>query len=228
MQKTNPMPEASTAFLGWSAFVFAILASNMPTLAKAILCLMFTAIFAAFVVLQDAPRRDRIAVYLEQPGYDGLYLRLARPVAKWPRDWRCYDWALRLAVLYPILSMVLLWACTGKAGTVGTVEFLPAHDSWVVTVATICARALAFSAPLLGNWATASKVKGLSFPQPTSTTRATDNSTASVPTRKASPQVSVACPHCKYSLAVDAVAAGQTVQCPQCNRPLVIPPSTHS
>ena len=77
-----------------------------------------------------------------------------------------------------------------------------------------------------GNWATASKVKGLLFTQPLSNSRATSNSPASAPARSSSPPRFVACPHCKHSMEVDAGADGQTFQCSQCNRPLVIPPGT--
>jgi hypothetical protein len=147
---------ALAVFGAWIAAILALLQLDWHWLANAIIILWITASLAAFIVLQDEPRRTAIARYLENPGYNRQYLRLVTPVANLPRDWRCYDWALRLAVLYPILSMVLLWAWTGKAGTFGSVQFLPAHDSWIVTVAAICSLALALSGRVLENWAAAS------------------------------------------------------------------------
>lgn len=35
--------------------------------------------------------------------------------------------------------------------------------------------------------------------------------------------IKFACPHCKVHLEVDEEAAGQTVECPECKRPLIIP-----
>lgn len=109
-----------------------------------------------FVVLLDESGRAGVLQFLNDPYEGSWYSSIVTPVSKWPRDWRCFDWALRLAVVYPILSMVLIWAIWGHAGTIGTVEFLPAHDSWAVRVAIVCGIATAVLATIAKRWAAAS------------------------------------------------------------------------
>ena len=115
----------------------------------------------AVVWIEDPVRQPALRRHFSGRDYRAFYRPVARRLARWPRDWRLYDWALRLAVFYPIGLLVLLWALTGRPGTIGAFELLHAEPRWGPRLAAIGAMALALSGPLLGKWAAASPKRGV-------------------------------------------------------------------
>ena len=111
-------------------------------------------------------QREWLAKVLEPEGGANLYRSLITPAAQWPRDWRLYDIALRLAVLYPLLFPALIWIATGSAVSLGGsggagapatgFELFPAEDRWSPRLALICALVLVLLASKLEEWAKAS------------------------------------------------------------------------
>ena len=102
----------------------------------------------ARVWIADEPLRPRLIAHLVSPDYRILYRSIMTPIARWPRDWRLYDWALRLAVVYPIALVVLVWVVTGSAATIGTVGFIAEEDRWwprLVAIAAITLGAFGLS-----------------------------------------------------------------------------------
>ena len=115
----------------------------------------------AVVWIEDPVRQPALRRHFSGRDYRAFYRPVARRLARWPRDWRLYDWALRLAVFYPIGLLVLLWALTGRPGTIGAFELLHAEPRWGPRLAAIGAMALALSGPILGKWAAASPKRGV-------------------------------------------------------------------
>ena len=59
--------------------------------------------------------------------------------------WRTYDVALRLAVFYPIMSMLLWWIAKGQAGQIGSAILLPEQSQfWPARFASIAAIVVGF------------------------------------------------------------------------------------
>lgn len=143
-------------FAGLAADIYAIHNSLDLALAGFVLWLWLLLIVIAQVGIESEKFKPRLITRLESPDYRTLYLWVMTPIARWPRDWRLYDWALRLAVLYPIALVVLIWVATGRAATIGAVAFLPTEDRLWPRLAAMCAIAVAASGQLLANWASAS------------------------------------------------------------------------
>lgn len=85
----------------------------------------------AFVWIEDANRRPQLAALFAQRRWGQLYRHLLLhprigALARWPRDWRMYDWALRLAVAYPVLTAIAVWIGWGQTITLGSIEIIPA------------------------------------------------------------------------------------------------------
>lgn len=142
-----------TVFIGWAGLVVGVLALGLDWRLTAVVALWLTSVLAAFAVLQDRPRQAKIAAFLDTPHDGTWYAAMVGPVAGWPRGWRCYEWALRIAMVHPILALMLVWAVTGRPASIGEVNFLPGHDNWLATGAIIGAIGLfAVSFPI-SEWA---------------------------------------------------------------------------
>lgn len=107
----------------------------------------------AAIWIEDSKRKPRLIRHFSGRDYRALYRPAAIRLARIPRDWRLYDWALRLAVIYPIGALVLIWAVTGRPGMLGTYEVLGAETRWWPKLVTLGSVVLVLSGPMLGNWA---------------------------------------------------------------------------
>ena len=77
----------------------------------------------------------------------------ARRTARHPFGWTLLDFALRLAVAYPVLSLLVQWIADGE-GRLGTTVLLPAWQSWTEPVAAICVLAAFIVQATLYIWLT--------------------------------------------------------------------------
>lgn len=102
-------------YVGWSLAVpgvaIAAAATALDGVARQIavgVCLIATLVYVVTAVrFADRRRRDRLARSLATPAF--FYRLRVRRIRKWPRDWRLYDFALRLAVAYPFLLALGAW-----------------------------------------------------------------------------------------------------------------------
>ncbi|SNR70691.1 hypothetical protein [Puniceibacterium sediminis] len=95
-------------------------------------------ILAAVLIESDTyrPRLRRLFA----PGRAGsLYRRALIRVARWPRDWRMYNWALRFAVIYPIGIPLVLWIYPGWRAALGGIEFIAAPGATWQRIVMFCA-----------------------------------------------------------------------------------------
>ncbi|MFW2541854.1 hypothetical protein ACN2XU_04370 [Primorskyibacter sp. 2E107] len=85
---------------------------------------------AATLAIHDDTYRPKLQRLFEPHRVGRLYQRVVIRVARWPRDWRMFDWAMRLAVFYPIGIPLLLWIWPGWAAELGGRDILPKPDHW--------------------------------------------------------------------------------------------------
>ncbi len=56
-----------------------------------------------------------------------------------PFGWHLFEWALRMAIAYPIILMFAAWLTTGEPGRVGSLELFPLEgSSWLRALAFAC------------------------------------------------------------------------------------------
>lgn len=105
-----------------------------------LICLAAT--IAVAVMIESDHNRPRLQRLFAPSRQGSLYRRVVFPIARLPRDWRMYDWALRLAVLYPIGIPVALWIYPGWAATLGGVEVMSEPEELWQQAALFCALAV--------------------------------------------------------------------------------------
>jgi len=126
--------------------IFAVWGTGLPVWAQGSITLF---VFGAVAMLANAPdldRTEKLAAWIEGDDFGWGYRKLVgRRLAKlWTRfadpapcgtkplgcfwaafTWKTYDFAMLLAVIYPIAALILVWLGTGKEARIGSEPVFP-------------------------------------------------------------------------------------------------------